>query len=33
MLAQCEADEKDGKTMVSNRLPRGPKVGLSQRMG
>ena len=25
MLAQCEADEKDGKGMTTNR-PRGPKV-------
>ena len=26
MLAQCEADEKDGKAITTNRLPRGPKV-------
>ena len=26
MLAQCEADEREGKTVATNRPPRGPKV-------
>ena len=26
MLAQCEADENNGKAITTNRPPRGPKV-------
>ena len=26
MIAQCEAEEAEGKTITTNKLPRGPKV-------